>query len=233
MYAESQFTSYHKRVDGLDIHYKSLGEGPPLILLHGVGGDCSDWLKDFSFFTRHFHVIALDLPGFGFSDEPDCHATPSWYGAFLKDFMDALGISDAYIIGHSLGGAVALALALDFPHKVKKLVLIDSAGLGHISWTGRALRSYFKLKGKVSGATRPSGPSGDTREWVLADRLQAVKVPLMMVWGGRDPYFPVSQAKQAHTLIPGSRLRIFDCTCHAPQREFAEEFHQAVDEFLI
>ena len=79
----------------------------------------------------------------------------------------------------------------------------------------------------------PSGPAGNTREWVLTDRLQAVNVPLMMVWGGRDPYFPVSQAKRAQMLIPDSRLRVFDCTCHAPQREFAEEFHQAVDEFLI
>lgn len=228
----SVFPSYHAEVGGLDIHYKCLGEGAPVILLHGAGSDWREWRANLPFLARHFRVLAPDLPGFGLSDPPGLPLTPGRGGAFLKDFMGTLGIPDAHIVGHSLGGALALALALDFPEKVRRVVIIDSAGLGRMSRTGRALRSFFGLIGKARGKNRTYRPSGKSEDWLLESRLQTMKPPVMIMWGGRDPYFPLRQARQAQGLIPDCRLHVFNCTCHAPQREFADEFHDIVYHFL-
>lgn len=123
-------------MQGLDIHYKCLGKGASVILVHGGANDWHEWQKNIAFIARSFRVYAPDLPGFGLSQSPSTPVSLSWAVSFLRDFMDTLGITAAHLIGHSLGGMVALAFALDFPERVNKLVLTDSAGLGEISQEG-------------------------------------------------------------------------------------------------
>ncbi|HEY82484.1 MAG TPA: alpha/beta fold hydrolase [Dehalococcoidia bacterium] len=228
-----QVPSHWIEIKGLKIHFKCLGEGPPVILLHGGGNDWREWRKNLIPLAQGLRIYAPDLPGFGLSDPPLMPVSPSWFSSFLKDFMEAVGVKEAHIIGHSLGGTLAIALALDFPQKVKKVVLIDSAGLGPISGKGRLF--LFLLGGlkKVLGKeNKPKFKPRSAKEWLLADRLAELRAKVMIVWGENDPYLPTSQAELAHQLIPDSELRIFPRCRHAPHRERSNEFNHLVYQFL-
>jgi 4,5:9,10-diseco-3-hydroxy-5,9,17-trioxoandrosta-1(10),2-diene-4-oate hydrolase len=118
--------------DGLKIHYDEAGDGPPLIFVHG-GGPGSSGLNTFSrnmaaLADRH-RAIALDLPGYGESTKLKI-AEPlfGYYAKIIASFIDALGLEKAHLAGSSLGGAVSLKTALDFPRKVDRLVLISPVG---------------------------------------------------------------------------------------------------------
>jgi pyruvate dehydrogenase E2 component (dihydrolipoamide acetyltransferase) len=109
------------------------GAVPPLVFLHGLGGSGSTWQTVLADLAAHHRVCALDLPGHGASDKP-APATADYSVAGLAravgQALDLLGLGQAVLVGHSLGGAVATQVALDRPAAVSRLVLVDSAGLG-------------------------------------------------------------------------------------------------------
>jgi len=110
--------------------YLSAGEGSPVILLHGAGAGSVTWYPSISAISSNFRVVAPDIVGYGESDKPDALYDRPYFSAWLKDFMSALKISKAHIVGLSQGGAIALQFALDNPNMVDKLVLVNSGGLG-------------------------------------------------------------------------------------------------------
>lgn len=114
-------------VDGLRIHYLEKGEGPPVVLLHGIGADAEDFVASglFDLLARSHRVIAFDRPGFGYSERPAGHRwTASAQAALLREAFDALDIDDAVVVGHSFGASVATALAIDAPEAVRGLILL-------------------------------------------------------------------------------------------------------------
>ncbi len=108
---------------------KGEGEGEPVVLVHGFGGDLNNWLFNIDALTDAGPVYALDLPGHGESEKKADGGLDGLADA-LAAFMDAAQIQSAHIAGHSLGGAVGAALALKDKSRVRSLILIDSAGLG-------------------------------------------------------------------------------------------------------
>ena len=113
------------------MRYAKRGEGgETVILIHGFGGDLDNWLFNIDALAENATVYALDLPGHGQSvkalDKPSLAAMT----AALSGFMDTVGISGAHLVGHSMGGAIAMQMANDQPGKVKSMTLICSAGLG-------------------------------------------------------------------------------------------------------
>lgn len=110
--------------------YLSAGEGPPVILLHGAGAGAVTWYPSISAISKEFHVIAPDIVGYGESDKPSGAYDRPYFSAWLNEFLSALEIPKAHIVGLSQGGAIALQFALDYPELVDKLVLIDSGALG-------------------------------------------------------------------------------------------------------
>jgi pimeloyl-ACP methyl ester carboxylesterase len=117
-------------VGGLPIRYLSAGEGPPLVLLHGAGDNALDWRWVLPALARTHHVYAPDLPGSDDSAKPAADYSPAFFERFVSGFVDALGIGRATFVGSSLGGLIALRLALSDPTRISALVLADSAGLG-------------------------------------------------------------------------------------------------------
>ncbi len=117
-------------VAGLRTQYLVAGAGPPLVLLHGIGDSAADWQWVMPGLAQHHRVYALDLPGHGGSAAPDVDYSATLYAHFTTRFLDALGVNDAVLVGHSLGGLAALCVALALPERVRALVLVDSAGLG-------------------------------------------------------------------------------------------------------
>jgi pyruvate dehydrogenase E2 component (dihydrolipoamide acetyltransferase) len=119
---------------GRRIRYLALGdgEGTPIVLIHGFGGDLNNWQFNQETLAVGRRTFALDLPGHGGSSK-DLGAGEADVGtlaAAVLDFMDAKGVAKAHLVGHSLGGAVALDLALNHPDRVRSVTAICSAGLG-------------------------------------------------------------------------------------------------------
>ncbi|AUG46121.1 alpha/beta hydrolase [Haloarcula taiwanensis] len=134
-------------VDGedVDIHYRTGGEGPPMVFLHGIGLDAAtvSWRHALPALAPERTVYALDLPGHGDSDKPDRAYTTEYYLETLSEFIDALDIEEPALAGLSMGGAIALGHALD-GGPVERLVLVDSYGLGADAYWRTAASSVLQ-----------------------------------------------------------------------------------------
>jgi len=115
-------------VFGEKIQYVEAGAGPNVILLHGLGGDSSNWQFNVPALSSKYHVWALDQIGFGGSDKPFLNYRTGTLVDFLEGFCAKLSIDHATVVGNSLGGWAAMAFTLAHPERVTKLVLVDSAG---------------------------------------------------------------------------------------------------------
>jgi len=118
------------KVGGLDVHYFTAGQGDPLVVIHGGGGDARTWLNNIAALSENYTVYAPDLPGYGGSQPMDGHYFIPELTDFMDGFSDNLGLERFNLVGHSLGGGIALNYALESPHKIKKLVLVSSLCLG-------------------------------------------------------------------------------------------------------
>ncbi len=117
-------------VGGLPVRYLVAGEGPPLVLLHALGESALDWRWVLPALARTHRVYAVDLPGFGYSGKPSAEYSSAFLARIVGAYLDALGLESATLVGNSLGGLVALRLALSEPARVSALGLVASAGLG-------------------------------------------------------------------------------------------------------
>ena len=113
------------QTSGHTLFYTVKGEGKPLILIHGYGAGIWLWEKQIEVLSQEYRVYALDLIGHGFSDRPKIPYAPETYIHCLKGFMDGVGIERAGLVGNSMGGGVTWAMAILFPQRVDRLILID------------------------------------------------------------------------------------------------------------
>jgi pimeloyl-ACP methyl ester carboxylesterase len=122
------------RVDGLNLHYWQSGEGPDLVLVHGLGGNLAGWhLTMVPELQQHYRVTTYDLRGHGRSDAPRTGYTTGDMAEDLRGLMDALGIESARLAGHSWGGDVVLHFALLHPHRVSQIVVMEAALLAPLA----------------------------------------------------------------------------------------------------
>ncbi|MEO0015140.1 MAG: hypothetical protein RLZZ535_3529 [Cyanobacteriota bacterium] len=117
-------------LDSVKIRYWQQGEGEPIILLHG-GNSCIEiWSFNINQLAQHYRVYAFDMVGAGRSDKPVADYSLDYQVGFLRRFMDALNITRPTLMGNSMGGAIALKFAIQFPERVNKLILVSSFALG-------------------------------------------------------------------------------------------------------
>lgn len=144
-----QFTE----VNGLHVRYVDLGSGMPLLLVHGLGGAIESWANNIDALAKEMRVIALDLPGFGYSDKPKTSYTIKFYADFIAGFVNKLNVAPLAVAGSSLGGHIACELAITHPEAVSKLVLVSPPGALPKSFTGTpALKKYVKVLKAKSAA---------------------------------------------------------------------------------
>ena len=118
-------------VDGLRVRYADRGSGDSVVLLiHGFGGDLDNWLFNLDTLAEKHRTLALDLPGHGESGKTIPEPSLKGLAKFVSKFLEVVDVPSAHIVGHSMGGAIAIKLAMDNPESVKSLGLIGSAGLG-------------------------------------------------------------------------------------------------------
>lgn len=113
------------QINGHTIFYTVKGEGKPLLLIHGYGAGMWVWEKQIETLSQSYRVYVLDLIGHGFSDRPKIPYTPETYIHLLRNFMKGVGIEKATLIGNSMGGGIAWAMAVLFPERVDRLILIN------------------------------------------------------------------------------------------------------------
>jgi pimeloyl-ACP methyl ester carboxylesterase len=116
-------------LDGQLVHVEQAGRGEPVILLHGFGGSTYSWRRIVPALAASFHVVAIDLNGFGYTQRPRTFESYTREGqaALVLRVMDALGFQSAHLMGHSYGGGLSLFLAARHPERVRSLVLVDSS----------------------------------------------------------------------------------------------------------
>jgi pimeloyl-ACP methyl ester carboxylesterase len=180
-------------VDGASVHFQEFGDrrNPTLLLIHGFAASVYVWrMTAPELAERGFHVIALDLLGFGYSDKP------AWFdykitsqARMVSRFMDRLGIGRATIVGSSYGGAVSLTLALDYAERVEKLVLVDSVindepknhivlRLAKIRGVGEMI-TPFLVDSKLFARIRMHGTlSSANHHLITPDRVDSIVRPL-------------------------------------------------------
>ena len=129
--AGTEFTARYVQVDGTRIRYIDVGRGAPVVFLHGLGASMYAWRRNLAAVAAAgFRVIAFDNRGFGLSDKPPAPYDNAAYARLAIAFMDSLRLTDAVLVGHSMGGAIAAQVAIEYPPRVRGLVLVGSAGLG-------------------------------------------------------------------------------------------------------
>jgi pimeloyl-ACP methyl ester carboxylesterase len=116
-------------IDGRQVNVVELGSGSPIVFIHGLSGSWQNWLEQVPVFAREHRVVAFDLPGFGASAMPAQKITIPGYGRFVDALLDELGVARATVVGNSMGGFIGVELAIRFPERVERLVLVSAAGL--------------------------------------------------------------------------------------------------------
>ncbi|RIL06338.1 MAG: alpha/beta hydrolase [Proteobacteria bacterium] len=131
----------HARIHGHDVRYRMAGQGPVILLVHGMAGSSRTWRGVMKILARDYTVVAPDLLGHGESAKPIGDYSLGAYASGLRDLLvGALVIERATLVGHSLGGGVVMQLAYQHPELCERLVLVGSGGLGReVSWVLRAL----------------------------------------------------------------------------------------------
>ncbi len=117
-------------VAGYQIRFLEKGKGPPLVLLHGLGGSLEWWEYNLDSFSRKFRTIAFDFPGFGFSSISGIDFREDASSNFMVSFLDAFQLPQASLLGNSMGGLFAFLTTANQPLRIDKLVLVDNVGFG-------------------------------------------------------------------------------------------------------
>lgn len=135
----------HTQVGDLDIAFvDSGGDGAPIVFVHGLSSHLGFWEYQLPELAKTHRVLALDLPGYGASARPDAPYTPPWYAEVVADWMFAVGVERATLVGHSMGGQVVMELALCHPERVERLVLAAPAGIETFTpGAGRFMKDYW------------------------------------------------------------------------------------------
>jgi len=123
------------QIEGIRIVFIDEGKGAPILFIHGLSGDISDWNDNIAYFKQHYRVVALDLPGHGKSEKrDDIRYGRELFTRVVSEFLKGRGVDRAVVIGNSMGGLIAASLTLAHPEQVGKLVLSDAAGVSGIAF---------------------------------------------------------------------------------------------------
>lgn len=238
------------------------GGGIPIVLVHGLGDRDESWAPMLKRLKRAgFHVYAPDLLGYGRSPKPqDADYSIAGEEKFVYDFIQSIGLQKTDLGGWSMGGWIALKLALDHPELIDRVVVYDAAGLRFkLSYqpsifdpktTDDIQRLFNQME--PGGPVLPKYVSRDLlrgmqeKQWVidrnlssmltgrdlLDDKLSGLQEPLLIVWGGDDQLTPLSVAQRMHQLVPKSELDILEGCGHLAPLRCSNRTAQATADFL-
>jgi pimeloyl-ACP methyl ester carboxylesterase len=219
-------------------------DGLPLVLLHGYRAGADLWLPfTLPGLSTEHRVIAPDLPGFGYSGPLSHYDLPAYADA-LRSFLDALNIEQINLLGHSMGGQIAIALAAAYPDRVNALVLADSAGMPRVEprWlvpfkmlADSSLRHWRLYPSLMRLGVRASAGREGLKLLQAAHvhgYLKSLTMPVLVIWGSRDRVVPLEHGALLVRAIPNARLAVVRGAGHMPYYQKPHEFNRIVLSFL-
>jgi pimeloyl-ACP methyl ester carboxylesterase len=254
------FRGRETRVGKWRIHYYTGGDGPPVVLIHGLASRGEDWSGLFPTLSPRHRIYAIDLLGYGGSDRPHVDYSIALEMDVVRGFLDALRIERADVAGVSMGGWIALRLAAEHPERVRKLVLIDSAGfefpttLAPDSFTPRdlegmqklidlqtaraphvpafVLRDLLRVNGEHAWIVRTQLASMLTRRDIMEGRVARVTMPTLLLWGTHDLLIPYSVGVRMQHELPNARLVPLNGCGHLAIIDCKETAWREIEKFL-
>lgn len=227
------------------IAYQVSGNGPAVVLLHGLSGSSRWWVRNAPFLARHFRVYVVDLIGFGRSRGQRFALLES--PNLILEWMDSVDERSFSLIGHSMGGYVAASIAAADPGRIDSLVLVDGV-VQPLGWP--VLRSAWGLIEALpymppdfypvlgTDALR-AGPVTllraiqDIHRLDLVIDLSRISAQTLVIWGEHDRLIPLEFGKKLHQALPGSSLAVLPGAGHVAMWDRAEDFNRLVLEFLL
>ncbi len=245
-------------IDGIDIRQAVIGEGAPVLMVHGWGASIGALVPLATRLSRlGYRCIMLDLPGFGESAEPPRAWGVRDYVEFCLAFLDAHKLDSAHYFGHSLGGRIGLMLAAEYPQRIDKMTLSNSAGLKHQPSIGQRLRLgvYRRARAGLSAIGRASAAESlrnfYSRRYGSADyqaaspimRATLVKIveqdllayarraakPTVLIWGDADEDTPLWMGQKLETVMPDAALIVQPGAGHYAYLDFPERTASIMD----
>ncbi len=236
--ANSVIENIDLKIGKRQAHYLKAGSGPPVVLIHGGASDSNDWAETMTSLSDSYTLYAPDMLGYGLTERDKPGYYLSEFVDFISDFIQTAGLGSTpfALVGHSLGGRICLEIALQHPEKVRRLVLIDSVGFARLArwgtFLGAAAYGIRKAMRKPQPYPRFLIRDGEDKDWRCLDKLKTLKVPTLVIWSSRDPYYPLREAIQAKQLIPGVRFEVFPGYGHAPHAKNRDYFNKLLLSYL-
>lgn len=240
---------------GHKVYYEQAGEGEPILLLHGWGVSSEAFRPLFMRLAGRLEARAIDFPGFGQTEKPDGVWGTEEYAELVKKILDAWGLKNINIIGHSFGARVALRLAHRHPEYVKTLVLTGAAGIriqkpvplsrkilvktgkffGNLGAPGRMVKeAIYKKIGSAdylaAGAMRPILVKVVNED--MRDILPDITQPVHLIWGENDRDTTLEAANIMHAGLKNSTLAVIPGAGHYAFLDKPEEFYQLLAKAL-
>jgi pimeloyl-ACP methyl ester carboxylesterase len=248
-------------IEGIDINYIVEGNGPNVLLLHGWGANIDTMMPIFNLLVKNFRVYAIDFPGFGQSEEPREVFGVYDYARITKKFIDNFDMDEVILIGHSFGGRVSIVLSSQYKNLVKKMILIDSAGL----IPKRGAKYYIKVYSfkvlralyntlffwvdkkermekfyKKFGSTDYQNSSGIMRKILvkvvnedLKPLLKEIEASTLLIWGDKDTATPLYMGKIMENEIRDSGLVVLEGAGHYSYLDSFGRFSIILETFLL
>lgn len=274
-----QFEAYRKlqqetTLEGLKVSYVLHGQGPHLLLIHGIPVWGYLWKDCIEMLSQQFRLIIPDLVGYGYSDQRDCFdRSIKVQSHILSELVEQLGVDNLLVAGHDIGGAVAQRFVVDHTAWVRKWALIDSVlydswpadpmvrlgnpklhyrtqsdelaqkfierlpdGFYHREKATRELLEgwmapYATEEGKLS-LIRNAAALNTNHTMELLDDLQKLTLPLLLLWGAKDQFQPLSSAERFKEQFPDTQLRVVPDSDHFLPLEKGEELARILTEFF-
>lgn len=254
-------------INNLRVNYKMAGSGPAILVLHGWGGSSDSWIPVQKILAeKGYQVLVPDFPGFGKSITPP----ESWgmedYMQWLKSFIEEIRKTHEefsgsfYLIGHSFGGRVAIKFVTEYPDRIKRLILCDSAGIKPkpglktkmIFWLARignavftpkhlqrfkdSARNLFYIFLRNRDYVKANGTMRKTIKKVLdedlLEDLSKIKTKTLIIWGSSDKMVPVKYAYIFKDKIANSKIEILPKIGHSPHLETPEKLSEIILNFI-
>lgn len=233
------------------IHYEAIGRGTPLIFIHGWLGSWRYWMPAMEELSATHRAYALDMWGFGDSDKPDTLYTMDAYIKLLGEFLDKLILQPLRptLIGHALGGVVALLFAAQAPERVEQVMAVSVPLVGaHInrplngfSGNGDALARLITrqanfpevdLEARKTDATAIANSINSVKAHDLRNTLLPIEAPVLLVYGGNDSLIKPPPEEWMQNCDDNVRTIFLDNTQHFPMLEERNKFNRLLKDFL-
>lgn len=253
----------HAQIDDFRMHYLSRGDGPePIVFVHGFISSCRWWLPTLERLPKQdYRAYAVDLRAAGDSESTESGHTLAQYAEDLHQFAEVLGLSRFTLVGHSMGGGVAMEYARRYSDALRALVLVDPLAARGMqlpaevtAWINAQQGSLEGIRPIVLGAfaTPPTGDyletlirdaagwgpaifqgtMDDMARFDVVDRLPTISAPTLVIWGDRDTVIPFEAIAEIFTRIPGCGLEVWHGVGHSGPIEAPDRFVDLLNRFI-